>query len=115
MCIAIFNSGTVMIIGMFLAEFFLLLNTGPLNAAIINSVGPHFRAMALSVNIFISHLLGDVPSAPLIGYMSDHYSMQFALVAPVVTIALSSAVLLYGMQFAPAVSHEGKPHPVGAH
>jgi MFS family permease len=115
MCIAIFSSGTVMIIGMFLAEFFLLLNTGPLNAAIINSVGPHVRAMALSVNIFIFHLLGDVPSAPLIGYMSDHYSMQFAFVAPVVTIALSSAVLLYGMQFAPAVSHEGKPHPVGAH
>jgi MFS family permease len=115
MCLAIFGTGTVMIIGIFLAEFFLLLNTGPLNAAIINSVGPHIRAMALSVNIFIFHLLGDVPSAPLIGYMSDHYSMRTAFIAPVIAIALSSAVLFYGTKFAPPVSHEGAPHPVGAH
>ena len=63
MCLAIFASGNVMIAGMFTAEFFLLLNTGPLNAAMINSVGPHVRAMALAANIFVFHLLGDVPSA----------------------------------------------------
>jgi MFS family permease len=105
MCLAIFGSGRTMIAGIFLAEFFLLLNTGPLNAAIINSVGPHIRAMALAVNIFIFHLLGDVPSAPLIGYVSDHYSMRTAFIAPVVAIALSSAVLFYGTKFAPPVSH----------
>jgi MFS family permease len=105
MCLAIFGSGTTMIVGIFLAEFFLLLNTGPLNAAIINSVGPAIRAMALAVNIFVFHLLGDVPSAPLIGYMSDHYSMRTAFIAPVIAIALSSAILFYGMRFAPPVSH----------
>jgi predicted MFS family arabinose efflux permease len=105
MCLAIFGSGRTMIAGIFLAEFFLLLNTGPLNAAIINSVGPHIRAMALAVNIFIFHLLGDVPSAPLIGYVSDHYSMRTAFIAPVVAIALSSAVLFYGTKFALPVSH----------
>jgi hypothetical protein len=101
MCVALFGSGTVMVIGIFVAEFFLLLNTGPLNAAVINSVGPHVRAMALAVNIFIFHLLGDVPSAWLIGYMSDKYSLQSAFVAPVIAIALSSAILFYGMKFAP--------------
>lgn len=115
MCLAIFGSGNVMIAGMFAAEFFLLLNTGPLNAAIINSVGPHVRAMALAVNIFIFHLLGDVPSAPLIGYMSDHFSMRIAFVAPVVAIALSSAILFYGMKFAPPVSIENSAAAVGAH
>jgi MFS family permease len=105
MCLAIFGSGHVMIAGIFLAEFFLLLNTGPLNAAIINSVGPTIRATALAVNIFVFHLLGDVPSPPLIGYMSDHFSMRTAFIAPVIAIALSSAILFYGMRFAPPVSH----------
>jgi MFS transporter, Spinster family, sphingosine-1-phosphate transporter len=114
MCLAIFGSGRVMIAGIFLAEFFLLLNTGPLNAAIINSVGPHVRAMALAVNIFIFHLLGDVPSAPLIGYVSDHYSMRTAFIAPVIAIGLSSAILFYGMQFAPPVRHAA-PSVAGAH
>ena len=115
MCLAIFGSGNVMIAGMFAAEFFLLLNTGPLNAAIINSVGPHIRAMALAANIFIFHLLGDVPSAPLIGYMSDHLSMRMAFIAPVIAIGLSSAILFYGMKFAPPVSASNAATPVGAH
>ncbi len=115
MCLAIFASGNLMIAGMFTAEFFLLLNTGPLNAAIINSVGPHIRAMALAANIFIFHLLGDVPSAPLIGFMSDHYSMRIAFIAPVIAIGLSSAILFYGMKYAPPVSVPSSASPVGAH
>ena len=93
MCVALFASGRAMVVGIFVAEFLLLLNTGPLNAAVINSVGPHVRAMALAANIFIFHLLGDVPSAALIGYVSDKYSLQLAFVGPVIAISLSSAVL----------------------
>lgn len=103
MCFALFASGRPMIVGIFLAEFLLLLNTGPLNAAVINAVGPHVRATALAVNIFIFHLLGDVPSAYLIGYVSDQYSLRLAFLAPVVAVALSSAILFYGMRFAPEV------------
>jgi MFS family permease len=115
MCVALFTSGKLMVAGIFLAEFLLLLNTGPLNAAVINAVGPHVRAMALAVNIFIFHLFGDVPSAALIGYLSDRYSLQLAFVAPVITIALSSAILFYGMKFAPPVSAPAQPDAVGAH
>lgn len=100
---ALYSEGRTMIVGIFVAEFLLLLNTGPLNAAIINSVGPHVRAMALAVNIFIFHLLGDVPSSSLIGYLSDHYSLGRAFLGPVIAIALSSAILFYGMRFAPPV------------
>jgi MFS transporter, Spinster family, sphingosine-1-phosphate transporter len=103
-CVALFATGKPMIIGIFAAEFLLLLNTGPLNAAVINSVGPHVRAAALAANIFVFHLLGDVPSPVLIGYMSDRYSLQSAFVFPVIAIALSSAILFYGMRFAPALS-----------
>jgi len=103
MCVALFASGKPMVVGIFVAEFLLLLNTGPLNAAVINSVGPHVRAAALALNIFIFHLLGDVPSAALIGYVSDKYSLQLAFLGPVIAIALSSAILFYGMRFAPPV------------
>jgi MFS transporter, Spinster family, sphingosine-1-phosphate transporter len=103
MWIAIHADGTRMVVAIFVAEFLLLLNTGPLNAAVINSVGAHIRAAALAVNIFIFHLLGDVPSASLIGYVSDRYSLRLAFVAPVVATALSSAILFYGMRFAPPV------------
>jgi len=54
--------------------------------------------MALAVNIFIFHLLGDVPSASLIGYLSDRYSLGRAFQGPVIAIALSSAILFYGMK-----------------
>jgi predicted MFS family arabinose efflux permease len=115
MCLALFADGKLMIFGMFAAEFLLLLNTGPLNAAVINAVGPHVRAMALAANIFIFHLLGDVPSAYLIGYISDKYSLRMAFIGPVVAIALSSAILFYGMRFAPPVSSQNAALPVGAH
>lgn len=108
MCIALFADGKLMVVGIFVAEFLLLLNTGPLNAAVINSVGPHVRAAALAANIFVFHLLGDVPSAALLGYMSDHYSMRLAFLGPVIAIALSSAILFYGMKFAPPLRVDGE-------
>jgi MFS transporter, Spinster family, sphingosine-1-phosphate transporter len=103
MWMALFTNGHTMIAGIFVAEFLLLLNTGPLNAAVINSVNAPVRAMALAANIFIFHLLGDIPSGWLIGYMSDHYSMQIAFIAPVIAVALSAVILFYGMKFAPPV------------
>jgi MFS family permease len=109
MWIAIHASGRQMVVAIFAAEFLLLLNTGPLNAAVINSVGAHIRAAALAVNIFVFHLLGDVPSAYLIGYMSDRYSLRLAFVAPVMATALSSAILFYGMRFAPPVQIDDAP------
>jgi MFS family permease len=115
MIVALYANGSLMIIGIFVAEFLLLLNTGPLNAAIINSVGPHVRAMALAVNIFIFHLLGDVPSSFLIGFLSGRYSLGLAFVAPVIAVALSSAILFYGMKFAPPVTFENIPRPAQAH
>ena len=39
----------------FLGEFFLLLNTAPLNAALVNSVSARIRATALAVNVFTIH------------------------------------------------------------
>jgi hypothetical protein len=86
-----------------------------LNAAVINSVGAHMRAMAIAANIFVFHLLGDVPSAYLIGYMSDRYSLQLAFLGPVIAIALSSAILFYGMKYAPPIPTSQSAGVAGAH
>src|SRR5207302_4425831 len=72
MIVALFVAGPVMVPAIAVAAFFLLLNTSPLNAALINSVSASIRATTLAVNIFIIHLLGDVPSPTMMGYVADH-------------------------------------------
>jgi MFS family permease len=103
MIVALFARGRVMVPSIALAAFFLLLNTSPLNAAVINSVGAHIRATALAVNIFIIHILGDVPSPTMMGWVADKRSLQSAFVLPVIAMGVSSAILFYGMRFAPPV------------
>ncbi|MGP0019317.1 MAG: spinster family MFS transporter [Candidatus Sulfotelmatobacter sp.] len=104
MIVALFAKGRLMIPAIAVAAFFLLLNTAPLNAAVINSVGAHIRATALAVNIFIIHLLGDVPSPTMMGWVADRRSLQTAFILPVIAMGISSAILFYGMRFAPPVA-----------
>jgi MFS transporter, Spinster family, sphingosine-1-phosphate transporter len=114
MIIALFARGRAMVPGILVAAFFLLLNTAPLNAALINSVGSHIRATAIAFNIFIIHLLGDVPSPTLMGWIADRRSLQVAFICPVIAMAISSAILFYGMRFAPEVRVRKAPGAVGA-
>lgn len=113
--IALFVSGPLMMPSIGVAAFFLLFNTSPLNAAVINSVGAHIRATALAVNIFIIHLLGDVPSPTMIGWVADKRSLQAGFILPVIAMGLSAAILFYGMRFAPPVAVDNLPRPAQAH
>jgi predicted MFS family arabinose efflux permease len=101
MLFALHSSGIRMFIGILLGGFLLLFNTSPLNAALINAVGPHIRAFALALNIVMIHLLGDVPSSWVIGRLADRYPLHIALSSTAVGLGLATAVLLYGMRFAP--------------
>jgi predicted MFS family arabinose efflux permease len=107
MAVALFNHGTAMVPAIALSGFLLLLNTAPLNAAVINSVGAHIRATAIAVNLFVIHFLGDAFSPWLIGKVSDQSSLESGFVSTVVATALSAAILFYGMKFAPAVKVDG--------
>ena len=109
MFFALFNKGPWMVPAIAVAAFLLLLNTSPLNTALVNSVGSHIRATAIAVNIFLFHLLGDVPSPTLMGYVADRHSLQAAFILPVIAMAISSAVLFYGMRFAPVVRTQDEP------
>ena len=113
MIVTLFTSGRTMLPGIAIAAFLLLLNTAPLNAALINSVGAHIRATALAVNIFMIHILGDVPSPTLMGYIADKRSLQIAFICPVIAMTVSSAILFYGMRFAPPVRVQNAPDAAG--
>jgi MFS transporter, Spinster family, sphingosine-1-phosphate transporter len=115
MIVALFVKGPMMIPAIGVAAFFLLLNTAPLNGAVINSVGAHVRATALAVNIFIIHFLGDIPSPTMMGWVADRRSMQAAFILPVIAMGISSAILFYGMKYAPAVAAGGNAANSKAH
>jgi multidrug resistance protein len=113
MIVALFNKGPLMVPAIAVAAFLLLFNTSPLNTALVNSVGAHIRATAIAVNIFIFHLLGDVPSPTLMGYVADRRSLEAAFILPVIAMAVSSAILFYGMRFAPPVRVDGETGSLG--
>jgi MFS family permease len=87
---------------LFAAEFFLFLNTGPLNAAIVNSVSAPVRATAIACNLFIIHCFGDTFSPQIIGAISDRaHSLRLALGATLIALVVSSIILRAGSRFAP--------------
>lgn len=73
----------------FIAEFFLFLNTGPLNTVIINVTGPAVRSMAFAVNIFFIHALGDAVSPSILGWLSDRWDLRSALLITPGAMALA--------------------------
>jgi predicted MFS family arabinose efflux permease len=87
--------------GAYAAEFCLFLSTGPLNAAIVNSVAAPIRATAISVNLFVIHALGDAFSPGLIGRISDVSNLRIGLAATLVSLTISGAILFFGSRFAP--------------
>lgn len=106
MAVAIFFAGQLMYPAIFAGEFLILLNTAPLNAALLNSVSARIRATAVAVNLFTIHVLGDAFSPTLIGYISDKTNLQMGFLCAIVAAALSAAILFYGMRFAPALPEE---------
>jgi MFS family permease len=86
---------------LFVTEFFLFLNTGPLNAAIANSVSSPVRATAISLNLFIIHAFGDTFSPQIIGAISDKTNLRFALGTTLIFLVISGVFLRVGARFAP--------------
>jgi len=106
MVVAIYSPGPAMLPAILVGGFLLLINTSPLNAALVNSVSPGIRATAIAWNILTIHLLGDALSPWLIGFISDRQSLEGGFGSAIAAIAIASGVLFCGMRFAP-------PAPVG--
>jgi sugar phosphate permease len=82
------------------AELLLFMSTGPINAAIANIVSPLERASAMALSMFTIHLLGDVPSPPLIGHLSDASSLGRAVLIVPVAVAVGGIVWLWSARAA---------------
>ena len=96
-----FGPTSLAIPALFAAEFFLFLNTGPLNTAIVNSFSAPVRATAVSVNLFCIHFFGDTFSPQIIGHIADRTNLRIGLGATLISLVLSCTILLIGSRFAP--------------
>lgn len=88
------GSHTVYLVSMVWAQLCLFLSTGPINAAIINLVSATERATAIALGVFAIHLLGDALSPPLIGALSDRFSLAQAV--KIVPIAVVIGACIWG-------------------
>ncbi len=82
----------------FLAIFFLFLNTGPSNTAIANVTPLPIRASAFAVSILIIHALGDAISPPLIGWIKDRSNWNVAFLSVSLVILLAGIIWLASMK-----------------
>src|SRR5438128_10013793 len=89
-------------ISMFLAIFFLFVNSGPCNTALANVSLPSVRATAFAVNILVIHALGDVQAFWLLGYIGGHANMHVAFLFVSGIIFLSGLAWLIGVKYLPA-------------
>lgn len=84
---------------MFLAVFFVFLNTGPSNTALANVCAPNVRATAFALNIFVIHLFGDAAAFPAIGYIGGHTNMHIAFLVVSGMMLLSGVIWLAGVKY----------------
>ncbi|MBV9145401.1 MAG: MFS transporter, partial [Acidobacteria bacterium] len=106
---AFYGNPAWIFVALMVAEFFLFLNTGPLNAAIVNSVAAPIRATAIGVNLFVIHLLGDASSPWIIGAISDRSSLRLGFSVTLIGLLASAVILFIGTRFAPPVSTATSP------
>lgn len=83
----------------FIAQFLIFINTGPLNAAIVNCVVPTFRAFAMGMSVLILHLFGDALSPTAIGAVGQHFSLATAIALNGLPVLIAGLVLLIGTRF----------------
>jgi predicted MFS family arabinose efflux permease len=76
--------------------FFLFLNYGPLNAALINVLPSHARARGVGLHTTTIHVFGDACSPFLIGAASDAIGLRIPVLASGLLVAASAALLLAG-------------------
>lgn len=89
------HSKNVYLTAIVLAEVLIFMCTGPINSAIVNAVSPLERATAVGLSVLTMHFLGDIPSPPLIGFLSDRSSLERAVLIVPVAILVAGIIWSY--------------------
>lgn len=93
----------------FVAVFFLFFNTGPANTILANVTRSEIRATAFAINILVIHMLGDVISPPIIGFVADLASLQLAFLGVSVFIVLGGTLWVLGARSLDADTSKAAP------
>ena len=72
-------NSTVLVAAIALSAFFMAWYHGPIMAALMDCVSPSARGAMTGIYIFFIHMLGDMPSPAVLGWLSDHLNLRFAL------------------------------------
>jgi MFS family permease len=83
-----------------LAQLFIFISTGPVNALILSVVQAPMRATAMATCIFFIHLFGDAISPSLIGLVSDSAGLGPSMLAVPALYLVAGALWAYSARFA---------------
>jgi MFS family permease len=93
--VAIFAAAPVFYVPALAGTIFLLfLNPGALTAVVVSVSGPWRRAQAMALTIVVIHLVGDVPSPLVIGWVSDMSSLKWGVSITLVALAAGAVFIL---------------------
>ena len=88
------------------AVFLIFLGTGPVNAATLNAVPANLRATAMAGQLFMIHVLGDMPSSKVIGMISDASNLRIGMAATLVAFAVGAVIFFVGAKYAPPLTDD---------
>lgn len=93
------------------AVFLIFLGTGPVNAATLNAVPDGLRATAMAGQLFMIHVLGDMPSSKVIGIVSDHSNLRLGMAVTLISFAVGGVIFFIGARIAPELRDVEAPAP----
>ncbi len=96
--VILMSDRTWVLAAIFLAEVFIFLNTGPLNAIIAAVSRPEVRATAYAANIFVIHALGDAISPAILGILADRVGLAAAFWIAPGALGAAAAFCFWGMR-----------------
>jgi MFS transporter, Spinster family, sphingosine-1-phosphate transporter len=114
--VALAHSPAIIFGAVAFAQFFVFLNNGPLNAAIVSAVPGDVRSFAVGLSVLAYHALGDAISPPAIGWVADHSSLGTAILLNAIPVGLGGVLLVIGARLLGHKVLPGKdaPPPVAA-
>lgn len=83
----------------FLSAFFMLWHVGAASAFIFDVTERHIWNTGQALSLLLMHLLGDIPSAVLVGYISDRTNLHFSISLLTIPMLLS-ALFFFAAGFA---------------
>ncbi|CAI5519272.1 unnamed protein product [Closterium sp. Naga37s-1] len=101
---------TLFVVFMAVGEFFIFAIQGPANIVSLQCVPSNLRALAIAAATVVAHLLGDVPSPPILGLLQDMVGNWRISMGMFTAVLLPAAALwAHGATLVVPPSHRNRP------